>query len=102
MSFLDATLRPLLRLHVLQALTDCAGYEAHEYHLSDLLDAVGLRVGADILHGELQWLAEQQLLTLGQVADAYIAHLTQRGRDVAQGRTHLDGIARPRPGTGRP
>jgi len=97
-SYLDATLRPYLRLRVLDLVRRSAAYEAHEHQLRAQLDALGLRVGSDVLHGELARLGERGLLTLGQAGDAYVAHLTDRGRDCAEGRTLVDGVALPPPG----
>lgn len=98
MTYIDAAVRPAVRLSLCQILEQCAGYQAHEYHLLDLLDASGLKVGSVLLRGELQWLGDQDLVQLAPLEDAFVATLTDAGRDVAQGRAFRQGIARPRPG----
>ena len=56
------------RLVILRVLADSAGYQANEYILETMLEELGHVVGSDLLHGELAWLAEQDLLTQQRVA----------------------------------
>ena len=96
--YLDDTLRPAIRHHLLVAIGQSPSGRAHEYHLRDILDAAGYAVSQDLIHGELQWLQEQALLELQPIERAYIAEVTQRGADVAEGRARVDGVRAPRPG----
>lgn len=86
-----------LRLLVCQFLEADPGYDIHEYRLSDMLGAYGLRVSADTLRAQLAWLAEQGLVRLSAVGSGQLVRLTERGLDVASGTARVPGVARPRP-----
>lgn len=85
------------RLSLLQALAEDPDYSHNEHVLAALLQSLGHGVSRDQLRTELSWLAEQGLIKLDQ-AELYVARLTARGEDVAQGRSRVPGVARPRPG----
>ena len=87
-----------LRLVILQALEQDPDYSHNDAVLQRLLAAVGHAVSHDRLRTELDWLAEQGLITVEEIEGLLVSKLTTRGEDVALGRTRVSGVARPRPG----
>ncbi|EEA5726621.1 ArsR family transcriptional regulator, partial [Salmonella enterica subsp. enterica serovar Montevideo] len=73
------------RLVILRSLMDCNN-EANESILQDCLDAYGHNVSRDVVRGQIDWLAEQQLVTVENLRGFYVVTLTSRGQDVAEGR----------------
>ncbi|CDL79738.1 conserved hypothetical protein [Xenorhabdus cabanillasii JM26] len=84
------------RLVLLRSLTECGG-DANESVLQTCLDAYGHRISRDVVRSHLSWLAEQGLVSLNDVAGCLVATLTGRGADVADGRSQVPGVKRPRP-----
>ncbi|MDZ4903139.1 ArsR family transcriptional regulator [Escherichia coli] len=84
------------RLVILRSLMDCNN-EANESILQDCLDAYGHNVSRDVVRGQIDWLAEQQLVTVENLRGFYVVTLTSRGQDVAEGRACVAGVKRPRP-----
>lgn len=84
------------RLVILRSLMDCNN-EANESILQDCLDAYGHNVSRDVVRGQIDWLAEQQLVTVENLRGFYVVTLTSRGLDVAEGRARVAGVKRPRP-----
>lgn len=84
------------RLVILRSLMDCNN-EANESILQDCLDAYGHNVSRDVVRGQIDWLAEQQLVTVENLRGFYVVTLTSRGQDVAEGRARVAGVERPRP-----
>ncbi|WP_074020635.1 MULTISPECIES: hypothetical protein [Xenorhabdus] len=84
------------RLVLLRSLTECGG-DANESVLQTCLDAYGHRISRDGVRSHLSWLAEQGLCALNDVAGCLVATLTGRGADVAEGRSTVPGVKRPRP-----
>lgn len=82
------------RFLILRALASTTGYGANDTLLAAFLDSMGHAVSADLLGGELAWLAEQGFVERRDAA----VRLTQRGADVAGGRSNHPGVRRPRPG----
>lgn len=85
------------RLSIVRLLAESNDYKANEYLLQSALDGVGHAVSGDRLRADLAWLAEHGLVELGAVAGVSVPKLTQRGLDVAQGRSTHPGVKRPRP-----
>lgn len=83
------------RLVILRSLMDCNN-EANESILQDCLDAYGHNVSRDVVRGQIDWLAEQQLVTVENLRGFYVVTLTSRGQDVAEGRARVAGVKRPR------
>ena len=50
-----------------------------------------------MVRGQIDWLAEQQLVTVENLRGFYVVTLTSRGQDVAEGRARVAGVKRPRP-----
>ena len=99
MKYQDA-LREDLRLTILELLLQTDGYSLNERILSSALTTFGHTPSADVLRGELAWLAEQGLVTTDKAGSFTLATITQRGADVAQGRAGVPGVKRPEPGRG--
>ena len=87
-----------LRLAVLQLLDAMPGYCANDAVLWQAVDALGLRCTRDQMRGHLTWLAEQRLATVIDMhAGMQVATLSERGADVAAGRSVIAGVQRPTP-----
>jgi len=87
------------RLGILRILSRRNQFTSNEYSLNDeLAGNYGHHVSKDQLHTDLAWLEEQGLLILQQPRAGWIATLTSRGEDAAEGRANVPGVARPRPG----
>lgn len=85
------------RLLLLQALQQDNDYTVSDLMLQAWLDECGMALSRDKLRTELQWLMDQGVLELECSGALYIAKLTGRGLDIAEGRATNPGIARPRP-----
>lgn len=85
------------RLMILRLLAQDPGYRLNIYVLRPALDAVGHAVSMDKVEGDLAWLAEQGLVTVGKASDVTVATLTARGADVGAGRATVPGVKRPEP-----
>lgn len=86
------------RLVILRVLLESAGFTGNEYILQSMAERLGHVVSSDRIRTDLAWLAEQDLITLDDVAGVKIARLTARGEDAARGRTVVPGVKRPRAG----
>jgi predicted DNA-binding transcriptional regulator YafY len=87
------------RLGILRILQRRNQFTSNEYSLNDELGGnYGHHVSKDTLHTDLAWLEEQGLVIVQQPRAGWIATLTSRGADVAEGRATVPGIARPQPG----
>jgi Fe2+ or Zn2+ uptake regulation protein len=86
------------RLVVLKLLEAAGGYRANAHLLQSALEGFGHSVSLDRVCADLDWLAEQGLLTVEHTGSVAIATLSQRGLDVAAGRSRVTGVKRPRPG----
>ena len=86
------------RLVILRSLEEC-GYDANESILNDCLDMYGHDISRDLVRNHLLWLEEQGLITIARLnsngKEFYVATITQRGLDVAQGRAFVDGVKKP-------
>lgn len=86
------------RLVLLRVLAEDGDYSHNEYVLQEALREMGHNISNDKLRTELSWLKEQRLITIDSRMTVWIAALTVRGDDVAQGRVIVPGVKRPRPG----
>ena len=66
-----------------------------------MYDMYGHDISRDLVRNHLLWLEEQGLITLARLnnngKDFFVATITQRGLDVAQGRAFVDGVKKPSP-----
>lgn len=86
------------RLMILRLLAEAPDYRASGYLIGAALAPMGHAVGTDRLRTDLAWLEEQGLLALERPGGVDIARLTDRGADVAAGRSVTPGVRRPAPG----
>lgn len=86
-----------IRLVILRALAEDAGYSLNESVLHQVLSLFGHKVSRDRVKTELSWLCEQGLVTLEHVASVYVATITRRGADAAAGHINVPGVKRPGP-----
>lgn len=88
-----------LRLTILRLLAGQAGYSANDSVLTMATEAMGLHCTRDQMRGHLAWLEEQRLVTtVNATPRLMVAELTERGNDVAAGRSFVAGVQRPSPG----
>ena len=88
-------IRQDIRLVILRLLAEMTGYRANSSVLTMALDTFGHALSRDQVKTELNWLAEQGVLTLDDVGPVMVATLTERGHDIAAGRARVPGIKRP-------
>lgn len=86
-----------VRIAILRVLAEAPSCRANSSILHSALDGLGLTATRDQVKTELAWLAEQRLVANQELESLVIATLTERGMDVAQGRTHVPGVQRPTP-----
>jgi hypothetical protein len=88
------------RLVILRILVEEApGYTANVSILHGAMGTVGHRCTRDQVEGDAAWLAEAGLVTLEHLAiGVTTVTASQRGVDVATGRTVHPGVKRPAPG----
>ena len=88
-----------IRLTVLRLLAKGGGdYSANDSIIADALPHLGFTVGRERVRAEIEWLRDSALVKVENVESLLIATLTQRGLDVAEGRTTATGVKRPSPG----
>lgn len=91
-------LREERRLVILRLLQELAGYTANSSIIASGLTHLGVPASRDQVHTELDWLAEQGLITQEDLGiGVRTATLTARGGDVAQGLAIVSGVKRPSP-----
>lgn len=90
------TLREDRRGQVLRILHDQPSFALNDGVLQDALGRLGHKVARDIVRDDLEWLSERGLVQVERAA-VWIASLTQRGEDVAAGRSRAPGVKRPDP-----
>lgn len=87
-----------LRLVVLRLLGEAGGYRLNSSVLTDAAKAHGLDASRDQMRGEIAWLAENGMVATEEPTPGLIvATLTERGADVAAGRSQHPGVQRPGP-----
>ena len=85
------------RRAILKLLAATSDLSALDYELRQALEASeGIRTSFDKFITELEWLQEQNLITLEGTAVNTVG-ITQRGLDVAEYKLNLTGIAKKRP-----
>lgn len=89
-----------VRLTILRILADAPGYAANDSVLTDAVNAMGLICTRDQMRSNLGWLEEQRLATqFHPTPTLTVATITERGVDVAKGRSVVAGVQRPSPGS---
>lgn len=83
------------RLVILRILAELPAYRANSSVIYTLLSQWGHAPTRDQVKTDLNWLQEQELLSVEEVASIYLATLTERGADVVAGRAIVPGVKRP-------
>lgn len=78
----------MLLLHALAQNNNSANDEV----LQDCLQLYGHRISRDVIRTQLNWLAEQGLVSLTEFGYLRIAKLTARGFDVSQNQASVEGV----------
>lgn len=87
-----------VRLSVLRLLDAQPSYCANDSVLYQAVNALGLSCTRDQMRNHLGWLAEQRALTkVEHGVGVIVATLTERGSDLANGRSEIPGVQRPSP-----
>lgn len=86
-----------IRLVILKALAQDLGYSHNDSILHAIVKKFGHNVSRDVIRTQLSWLKEQRLVEIEMVSDIYVATITQRGLDVADGSATVPGVKRPGP-----
>lgn len=86
------------RLVLLRLLAEDADYKINSSILQRGLELYGHSISRDKLHSEIAWLTEQDLVSYDELNSVQVVALTQRGLDVAQGKSIVPGVKRPGPG----
>lgn len=85
-----------IRRQVLDLLAKDNNYSHNEAIICAALEEVGHFISRDRLRSELCWLQEQGLVQVDIIGTTiYVAKLTSRGLDVAEGRATVPGVKRP-------
>jgi repressor of nif and glnA expression len=85
-----------IRLIILRSIAD-DGYSLNEAILQEVLNIYGHNVGRDRVRTEMQWLSEQGLISIDNVAGFMVGRLTGKGQDCASGKCRVPGVKKPRP-----
>ncbi len=86
------------RLAILRFLAEEQDYSLNDSVLHIALEKIGHAVARDVVKADLEFLRDIGLIKLELVLNkVLVAKITQRGFDVASGRTVVTGIKRPAP-----
>lgn len=86
------------RLSILLVLMESPSYSANLFLVQTAVAQIyGHNASLDQLRTDTAWLAEQGLLSNKVTGEVTVATLTQRGVDVAAGRSVQPGVKRPMP-----
>jgi len=83
------------RLVILRLLANVSSYTANSSVLHNGLLQIGHVISRDQIKTHMRWLEEQGLVTVEPVFDLLVARMTERGSDVAAGRTTVPGVKKP-------
>ncbi len=90
-----------VRLAILKLLEGAPGYSANDSILTHSMEQLGLACTRDQMRSHLAWLKEQlAIITISPLSGMIVATLTERGADLAHGRSSIPGVQRPSPGHG--
>ena len=86
------------RLALLQALVACNN-DANQNILQTCLAQYGHNISMDLVRNHMLWLEEQGLVRISRLDTdrLFVATITQRGLDVANGLSVVDGVKKPNP-----
>ncbi|WP_151730343.1 VpaChn25_0724 family phage protein [Acinetobacter junii] len=84
------------RLVILRCLNELPSYRANSSTLTSLLDTYAISMTRDGIKTQLSWLAEQGLIEIeDDLGSVLVVKLTERGQDIANGRSTTHGVKRP-------
>jgi hypothetical protein len=90
------------RLIILRALTEVPGASTNESVAQKAVAHFGHRVALDLVRADFQFLADLALVRIEKIqaqrGELWLAHLLQRGQDVANGFATVPGVAQRLPG----
>ncbi|EWH09851.1 hypothetical protein DS2_10387 [Catenovulum agarivorans DS-2] len=87
-----------VRLSILIALSEDAGYQLNSSMIGDILKHYHLKSSRDEVHTELAWLERNGYVKLEKLsANTWLATISQSGVDVVEGSIVVPGIKRPSP-----
>lgn len=95
MSYSDYVLQDQ-RLVMLRLLDEMPSYTSNSSVMCKGLASIGHTMSRDKVKTELRWLEEQGLVEITPAETVLVAKLTERGQDVAHGRSVVDGVHKPR------
>lgn len=86
------------RLALLQALVACNN-DANQNILQTCLAQYGHNISMDLVRNHMLWLEEQGLVRISRLDTdrLFVATIIQRGLDVANGLSVVDGVKKPNP-----
>ncbi|MEP9372605.1 hypothetical protein [Mesorhizobium sp. KR1-2] len=84
-----------LRLAILRALLDLKGKTGHESLLTDMVGAVHIMADREQVRAEVIWLHKEEMVLADVKHGALCATLTERGINIAEGRSDHPGVKRP-------
>ena len=86
------------RLALLQALVACNN-DANQNILQTCLAQYGHNISMDLVRNHMLWLEEQGLVRISRLDTdrLFVATINQRGLDVANGLSVVDGVKKPNP-----
>lgn len=88
--------REHLRSSILRTLSKAPQYSANDSIILDVVRSVGFSaVSRAQIRTELSWLQEQGLVRTETIETLIIVTLTERGEDVAAGRSTVPGVKKP-------
>lgn len=89
---------------ILRVLHDQGDFGLNDGVIQDALDLSGHKVSRDVVRTELSWLEEQGFVHIDKLQTSFdkatglwVANLTQRGEEIATGRSKNPGVKRPPP-----
>lgn len=83
------------RLVMLRVLNDLPAYTSNSSVLYSALAQYGHAISRDQIKAEIWWLRELGLVNVQELETVLVVTLTERGADVAAGRTHVPGVKKP-------
>ena len=94
---LDRIRREHRALAILRALEQSPGYAANDRVLTDWLEELALGGTRDVVRSTLDFLARANALRIADAGTVVVVTLTERGADLAMGRTSAEGVLKPGP-----
>lgn len=88
------------RLSILLTLSESPGYTGNDSYLCMVVNEFGIVSTRDQVRSELTWLRDHGFITSREVANTFVATMTEAGGEIAAARRTDPGIAKPSPKKG--